>query len=163
MAENEEERKSLLMRVKEESSRAGLRLNIKERSWRPAPLLHGRWKGKRWKRWVTDFLSGSKITVDGDCSLEIRRWLLLGRNVMTNLVSVLQSRGITLPTKVCIVKAIVFPVITYSCESWTVIKAECQRTDAFELWCWKKLLKIPWTTRRSNQSILREINPEYSL
>ena len=110
---------------------------------------------------MTDFLSGSKITVDGDCSHEIRRWLLLGREVMTNLLSVLKSRDITLPTKGCIVKAMVFPVVTYGCESWTVKKAECQRTDAFELWCWRRLQRVPWTARRSKQSILRKSNPEY--
>ena len=113
---------------------------------------------------MTDFLFlGFKITVDGDCSHEIRRRLLLGRKAMTNLDSVLKSRDITLPTKVCIVKAMVFPVVMYSCESWTIKKAECQRIDAFKLWCWRRLLKVPWTARRSNQSILREINPEYSL
>ena len=112
---------------------------------------------------VTDFLFlGSKLTVDCDCSHEIRR-LLLGRKAMTNLDCVLKSGDISLPTKVCVVKAIVFPVVTYGCESWTIKKAERQRIDALKLWCWKKLLKIPWTTRRSNQSILREINPEYSL
>ena len=113
---------------------------------------------------VTDFLFlGSKSTVDGDCSQEIRKCLLLAWKAMTNLDSVLKSRDITLLTKVCIVKAVVFPVVTSSCESWTVKKAECQRIDAFELWCWRRLLKVPWTARRSNQSILREINPEYSL
>ena len=112
---------------------------------------------------VTDFLFlGSKTTAGGDCSHETRRQLLLGRKAMTNLDSVLKSRDITLLTKVCIVKAVVFPVVTSSCESWTVKKAECQRIDAFELWCWRRFLKIPWTARRSNQSILREINPEYS-
>ena len=113
---------------------------------------------------VTEFLFlGSKITVDGDCRLEIRRQLLLGRKAMTNLDSVLKSRDITLPTKVCRVNAMVFPVFTYGCESWTVKKAERQRIDAFKLWCWRRLLKVPWTERRSNQSILGEINPEYSL
>ena len=113
---------------------------------------------------MTDFLFvGSKITADADCSHEIRRHLLLGRKAMTNLDSVLKSRDITLLTKVHIVKAMVFPVVTYDCESWTVKKAECQRIDAFELWCWRRLLKVPWTARRSNQSILREINPECSL
>ena len=112
---------------------------------------------------VTDFLFlGSKITVDGDCSHEIRRRLLLGRKAMTNLDSVLKSRDITLLTKVCIIKAMVFPVVTYGCESWTVKKPECQRIDAFELWCCRRLLKGPWTAR-SSQSILREINPKYSL
>ena len=113
---------------------------------------------------VTDFLFlGSKITADSDCSYETRRRLLLGRKAMTNLVSVLKSRGITLPTKVRIVKAMVFPVVTYGCESWIVKKAEHQRIDAFELWCWRRLLRVPWTAKRSNQSVLRKINPEYSL
>ena len=113
---------------------------------------------------VTDFLLlGSRITVDSDCSHEIRRKLLLGRKAMTNLDSVLKSRHMTLPTKVHIAKAMVFPVVMYSCEGWTIKKAECQRIDAFKLWCWRRLLKVPWTTQRSNQSILREINPEYSL
>ena len=113
---------------------------------------------------VTDFLFlGSRITADGDCSHEIRRQLFLGRKAMTNLDSGLKSRDITLPTNVHIVKAMVFPVVTYGCESWTVKKAENQRMDAFELWCWRRLLKVPWTARRSNQSILREINPKYSL
>ena len=113
---------------------------------------------------VSDFLLlGSKITVNGDCSHEIRRQLLLGRKAMTNLDNVLKSRDTTLLTNVCIVKATVFPVVMYDYESWAVKKAECQRIDAFELWCWRRLLKVPWTARRSNQSILREINPEYSL
>ena len=112
---------------------------------------------------VRDFLFlGSKITADGDCSHEIRRRLLLGRKAMTNLDSVLKSRDITLLTKVHIVKAMVFPVVTYGCESWTIKKTECQRIDAFQLWCWSRLPKVPWTARRSNQSIWREINPEYS-
>ena len=113
---------------------------------------------------VTDFLSlGSKITVDGDCSHEIRRCLLLGRKAMANLDSVLKSRDITLLTKVSIVKAIVFPAVMYSCDSWTIKKAERQTIDAFQPWCWRRLLRVPWTARRSNQSVLREINPEYSL
>ena len=113
---------------------------------------------------VTDFLFlSSKITAGGDCSHEIRRRLLLGRKAMTNLDKVLKSRDITLPTKVCIVKAMVFPVVMYGCESWMVKKAECQRIDAFKLWCWRRHLRVPWTAKRSNQSILREINPEYSL
>ena len=113
---------------------------------------------------VTDFiLLGSKITADGDCSHEIKRLLLLGRRAMTNLDSILKSRDITLSTKVCLVKAVVFPVVMYGCESWTIKKAECQRTDAFELWCWRRPLRVPWTARRFNQSILKEINPEYSL
>ena len=113
---------------------------------------------------VRDFtFLGSKITADGDCSHEIKRCLLLGRKAMTNLDSILKSRDITLLTKVCLVKAMVFPVVLYGCESWTIKKAEHRRTDAFELWCWRRLLRIPWTARRSNQSILKEINPEYSL
>ena len=113
---------------------------------------------------VTDFLFlGSKITASGDCSHEIRRWFLLGRKARTNLDSVLKSRGITLLTKVCMVKAVIFSVVTSGCESWTIKKAECQRIDAFKLWCCRRLLKVPWTTRRLNQSILREINAEYSL
>ena len=113
---------------------------------------------------VTDFiLEGSKITADGDCNHKIKRRLLLGRKVMTNLDSILQSRDITLPTRVCLVKAMVFPVVMYGCQSWTIKKAECQRTDAFEPWCWRRLLRVPWTARRSNQSIPKEICPEYSL
>ena len=118
--------------------------------------------GKQWKQWLTIFL-GSKITADGDCSHEIKRHLLLGRKVMTNLDSTLQSRDITLPTKVCLVKAVVFPIVMYACESWTIKKAERGRIDTFELWCWRRLLRFPWTARRSNQSILKEITPEYSL
>ena len=113
---------------------------------------------------VTDFIFwGSKVTADGDCSHEIKRHSLLGRKAMTNLDSILKSRDITLPTKVHLVKAMVFPVVTYGCESWTMKKAECRRNDAFELWCWRRLLRVPWTARRSNQSILKEISPEYSL
>ena len=113
---------------------------------------------------VRDFiLGGSQITADGDCSHEIKRRLFLGRKVMTNIESILKTRDISLPTKVCLVKAMVFPVVMYGCESWTVKKAECQRIDAFELWCWRRLLRVPWTARRSNQSILKKISPEYSL
>ena len=113
---------------------------------------------------VIDFtLGGSKITADGDCSHEIKRCLLLGRKAMTNLDSILKSRHITLPTKVCLVKAVVFPVVMYGCESWTIKKAECQRIDGFELWCWRRLLRVSWTARRLNQSILKESDPEYSL
>ena len=112
---------------------------------------------------VRDFIfGGSKITADGDCSHEIKRYLLLGRKAMTNLDSILKSKDITLPTKIHLVKGMVFPVVMYGCESWTVKKAECQRIDAFELWYWRRLLRVPWTARRSNQSILKEINPEYS-
>ena len=113
---------------------------------------------------MTDFiLRGSKIVADGDCSHEIKRRLLLGREVMTNLDSILKSRDITLPTKVCLVKGMVFPVLMYGCESWTIKRAECQRIDAFEVWCWRRLLRVPWTARRSNQSILKEISPGCSL
>ena len=118
--------------------------------------------GKQWKQCQTLFLS-SKITADGDCRHEIKRCLLLGRKAVTNLDSILKSRDITLPTKVYLVKALVFPVVMYGCESWTMKKAECRRIEAFELWCWRRLLTIPWTARRSNQSILKEISPEYSL
>ena len=119
--------------------------------------------GKQWKQWLTLFWGGSKITADGDCSHEIKRRLLLGRKVMTNLDSILKSRDITLPAKVHLVKAMVFPVVKYGCESWTVKKAECRRIDAFELWCWRRLLSVPWTARRSNQSVLKEISPGISL
>ena len=119
--------------------------------------------GRQWKQCQTLFLEGSKITVDGDCSHEIKTHLLLGRKVMTNLDSILKSRDITLPTKVHLVKAMVFPVVMYGCESWTVKKAECLRIDAFELWCWRRLLRVPWTARRSTQSILKEISPGCSL
>ena len=119
--------------------------------------------GKHWKQCQTLFLGGSKITANGDCSHEIKRRLLLRRRAMTNLDSILKSRDITLPTKVCIVKAMVFPVVMYGCESWTIKKAEHQRIDAFELWCWRRLLRVPWTVRRSNQSILKELNHEYLL
>ena len=118
---------------------------------------------KQWKQ-VTDFIFlGSRITADGDCSHEIKKHLLLGRKAMTHLDSILKSRGITLPTKVHLVKAMVFPVVMYGCESWTIKKAEHRKIDAFELWCWRRLLRVPWTARRSNQFILKEISPEYSL
>ena len=121
--------------------------------------------GKQWKQWLTFFFFflGSKITADGDCSHEIKRCLLLGRKVITNLDSILKSRDMTLSTKVHLVKAIVFPVVMYGCESWAIKKAECWRIDAFELWCWRRFLRVPWTAGRSNQSILKEISPEYSL
>ena len=118
---------------------------------------------KQWKQCQTLFFWGSKITADGDCSHEIKRRLLLGRKAVTNLDSIFKSRDITLPTKIRLVKAIVFPVVMYGCESWTVKKAECQRIDAFELWCWRRLLRVPWTARRSNQSILKAINPGITL
>ena len=118
--------------------------------------------GKQWKQWQTIFL-GSKITAGSDCSHEIKRHLFLGRKVMTNLDSILKSRDIILPTKVCLVKAMVFPVVMYGCESWTIKKAECRSIDAFEVWCWSRLLRVPWTARRFNQSILKEISPSCSL
>ena len=157
MAESKEEQKSLLMEVKEESEKAGLKLNIQKTKMMASGLITS-WKiyGETVET-VSDFIFlGSKITADGDCSHEIKRRLLLGRKVMTNLDSILKSRDITLPTKVHLVKAIVFPVVMYGCESWTIKKAEHQRMDAFELWCWRRLLRVPWTARRSNQSILRK-------
>ena len=164
MAEREEELKSLLMKVKEESEKVGLKLNIQKTNIvASGPITSWQIDGEIVKT-VADFiLGGSKITADGDCSHEIKRHLLLGRKVMTNLDSIFKSRDITLLTKIRLVKATVFPVVMYGCESWTVKKAECQRIDAFELWCWKRLLRVPWTTRRSNQSILKEINPGISL
>ena len=158
MAESEE-LKSLLMRVKEESEKADLKLNIqKTKIMASGPITSWQIDGETVKT-VRDFiLGGSKITADGDCSHEIKRCLLLGRKVMTNLDSILKSRDITLPTKVCLVKAMVFPVVMYGCESWTIQKAECQRIDAFELWFWRRLLRVPWTARSSNQSILKDIS-----
>ena len=150
MAESEEELKSLLMKVKEESEKADLKLNIRKMKIMASSPINS-WQID-WET-VADFIFwGSKITADGDCSHEIKRRFLLGRKAMTNLDSMLKSRDITLPTKVCIVKAMVFPVVMYGCECWTVKKVEPQRTDAFELWCWKRLLRVPWTARRSNQS-----------
>ena len=164
MAESEEELKSLLMKVKEESEKASLKLNIqKPKIMVSGPITSWQIDGETVET-VTDFiLGGSKITADGDCSLEIKRHLLLGRKAMTNLDSILKSRDITLLKKVCLVKAMVFPVVVYECENWTVKKAEHRRMDAFELWCWRRLLRVPCTTRRSNQSILKEISPECSL
>src|SRR5574337_1262471 len=161
MAESEEELKSLLMKVKVESEKVGLKLNIqKTKIMASSPITSWQIDGET----VSDFiLGGSKITADGDCSHQIKRRLLLGRKVMTNLDSILKSRDITLPTKVRLVKAMVFPVVMCGCESCTVNKSERLRIDAFELWCWRRLLRVPWTARRSNQSILKEINPEYSL
>ena len=152
------------MKVKEESEKVGLKLNIqKTKIMASGPITS--WEiDRETVETVSDFIfGGSKITADGDCSHEIKRRLLLGRKVMTNLDSVLQSRDITLPTKVRLVKAMVFPLVMYGCESWAVKKAECRRTDAFELWCWRRLLRVPWTARRSNQSILKKISPECSL
>ena len=150
-AESEEELKSLLIKVKEESEKAGLKLNIqKTKVMAPGPIISWETDGETVKTVADIILGGSKITADGDCSHEIKRRLLLGRKVMTNLNSILKSRDITLPTKVCLVKAMVFPVIMYSCESWTAKKAERRKMDAFELWCWRRFLRVPWTARRSN-------------
>ena len=163
MAESEEELKSLLMKVKVESGKVGLKLNIqKTKIMASSPITS--WQiDEETVETVSDFnFLGSKISEDGDCSHEIKRHLLLGRKVMTNLDSIFKSGDITLPTKVRLVKAIVFPAVMYGCESWTVKKAERQRIDAFELWCWRRLLRVPWTARRSNQSILK-ISPGCSL
>uniref|UniRef100_A0A8C0ACV3 Reverse transcriptase domain-containing protein n=1 Tax=Bos mutus grunniens TaxID=30521 RepID=A0A8C0ACV3_BOSMU len=169
MAESEEELKSLLMKVKEESEKVGLKLNIqKTKIMASGPITSWEIDGKQ----CQTLFWGSKITADGNCSHEIKRRLLLGRKVMTNLDSILKSRekkkrkksrDITLPTKVHLVKAMVFPVVMYGCKSWTVKKAERRRTDAFELWCWRRPLRVPWTSGRSNQSILKEISPGISL
>ena len=163
MAESKE-LKSLLKKVKEESEKVGLKLNIqKMKIMASSPITSWEIDGETVKT-VTDFIwGGSKITADGDCSHEVKRRLLLGRKVMINLDSILKSRDITLPTKVRLAKAIVFPVVMYGCESWTVKKAESQRIDVSELWCWRGLLRVPWTVRRSNQSILKEISPGCSL
>ena len=163
MAESEEI-KSLLMKVKEESEKVGLKLNIqKTKIMTSGPITSWQIDGETVET-VTDFiLRGSKITADGECSHKIKRHLLPGRKGMSNLDSILKSRHITLPTKVHLVKAMVFPVVKYRYERWTIKKAEHQRTDAFELWCWRRLLRVPWTARRSNQSILKEISSEYSL
>ena len=154
MAENEEE-----LKVKEESEKVGLKLNIqKTKIMASGPITSWEIDGETLET-VSDYFLGSKITADGDCSHEIKRRLFLGRKVMTNLDSILKSRDITLPTKVCLVKAMVFPVVMYGCESWTVKKAEHRRIDGFELWCWRRLLRVPWTARRSNPSIQRKSGP----
>ena len=166
MAESKEELKSLLMKVKEESEKIGLKLNIqKTKIMTSCPIISWQIDGETMET-VADFIFGGSvepITAGGDCSCEMKRRLLLLRKAMTNIDSILKSRDITLPTKVCLVKAMVFPVIMYGCESWTIKKAECQRIDAFELWCWRRPLRVPWTARRSTQSILKEISPECSL
>ena len=164
MAESEEEFKSLLMKVKVESEKVGLKLNIQKTNiMASGPITSWQVDGETVET-VSDFiLGGSKITADGDCSHEIKRCLLLGRKVMTNLGNIFKSRDIPLPTKVRLVKAMVFPVVMYGCESWTMKKAKHQRIDGFELWCWRRLLRVPWTARRSNQSILKEISPGISL
>ena len=163
MAESKEELKSLLMKVKEGSEKIGLKLNIqKTKIMASGPITSWQIDGETVKT-VTDFiLGGSKITADGDCNHEIKRHLPLGRKAMTNLDSILKSRDIILPTKVHLVKAMVFPVVMYGCESWTLFikKAERQKIDVFELWCWRRLLRVTWTARKSNQLILKEISPE---
>ena len=152
------------MKVKVKSEKVGLKLSIqKMKIMASGPITSWEIDGETVETVANVILGGSQITADGDCSHEIKRRLLLGRKVMTKLDSILKSRDITLPTKVHLVKAMVFPVVMYGCESWTIMKAECQRIDAFELWCWRRLLRIPWTARRSNQSILKEISPEYPL
>ena len=155
--ESVEELKSLLMKVKEESEKVGLNLNIqKMKIMASGPITSWQIEGETMET-VSDFiLEGSKITADGDCSHEIKRHLLLGRKAMTNLDGILKSRDITLSTKIRLVKAMVFPVVMYECESWTIKKGEHQRIDAFELWCWRRVLRAPWTARRSNQSILKK-------
>ena len=164
MAESEEELKSLFMKVKDYSEKVWLKFNIQKTKIMASGLIAS-WQidGKTMET-VTDFiLGGCKIIADGDCSHEIKRCLLIGRRAMTNLDSILKNRDITLPTEVRLVKAMVFPAVMYGCESWTIKKTECWRTDAFELWCWRRLLTVPWTARTSNQYILKEISPEYSL
>ena len=163
MAETEEELKSLLLKVKEESEKIDLKLNIqKTKIMASGSIASWQIVGKQWKQCQTIFF-GSKITADGDISHEIKRCLLLGKEFMTNLDSILKSRDFTLATKVRLVKAMVFPVVMYGCEGWTVKNAEHRRIDAFELWCWLRLMRVPWTTRRSNQSILKQISPGCSL
>ena len=164
MAKSEEELKSLLLKMKEESEKVGLKLNIqKTKIMAPGPITSWQIDGETVET-VSDFIFlGSRITADGDYSHEIKRRLLLGRKVMTNQDSIFKTRDITLPTKVCLVKPMVFPVVMYGCESWTLKKAERRRIDAFELWCWRRLLRVPWTARRSNQAILKEISPGCSL
>ena len=159
---------SLLRKVIEESEKVGLKLNIQKMHFMPSgPITSWQIDGETMEI-VGNFIfvyvgGGSKITADGDCSHEIKRPLLLGRKAMTNLDNILKSRDIILPTKFCLVKAMVFPAVICGCENWTIKKAEYQRIDAFEVWCWRRLLRVPWTVRRSNQSILKEINREYSL
>ena len=162
MAESEEELNSLFVKVKEESEKVDLKLNVQKiKIMASGPITSWQTDGETVET-VSDFiLGGSKITADGDCSHEVKRHWLLGRKVMTNLDSILKSRDISWPTKVHLVKAMVFPVVMYGCESWTIKKAEHRRIDAFDLWCWRRLLRVPWTARRSNQSILKEISPEY--
>ena len=163
MAESKEELKSLLLKMKE-SKKVCLKLNVQKTKIMASGSITSWQIDGETVETVADFIFGcSKITADGDCSHEIKRCLLLGRKVMTDLDSKLKNKDITLPTKVHLVKVMVFPVVIYGCESWTIKKAECQRIDAFELWCWRRLLSVTWTARRSNKSILKEISPEYSL
>ena len=163
MAESKKLR-SLLMKVKEESEKSGLKLHIqKTKIMASGPITSWQIDGETMETVIDFIFGGSKITADSDCSHEINRRLLLGRKAVTNLDSIFKSRDITLPTKVHLVKAMIFPVVMYGCESRTIKKVECQRIDAFEVWCWRRLLRVPWTARRSNQSILKEISPEYSL
>ena len=157
-------KKNFLMKVKEESEKVGLKLNVqKTKIMASSPITSWQIDGEALETVRNFIFLGFKITADGDCSHEIKRCLLLGRKVMINLDSMFKSRDITLPTKVHLVKAMVFPVVMYRCESWTIKKAKHQRIDAFELWCWRRLLRVPWTARRSNQSILKEISPGCSL
>ena len=166
MAESEEseELRSLLMKVKEVSEKVVLKLNIQKTNFMASsPITSWQIDGETVET-VTNFIFlGSKITADGNCSHEIKRCLLLGRKAMTNIDNILKIRDITLPTEVCLVKATVSPVVIYGCVSWTIKKADHRRIDAFELWCWRRFLRVPWTARRSNQSVLKEISPEYSL
>ena len=163
-AESEEELKSLLMKVKKECEKACLKLNIQKTKIMASSPITSWLIDEEKVEIVTDFIFlGSKITADGDCSNEIKRRSFLERKAMTNLDSILKSRDINLLTKICLVRDMVFPVVMYRCESWTIKKAECRRIDDFKLWSWRRLLRVPWTARRSNQSILKEINPEYSL
>ena len=164
MAESEEELKSLLMKVEEENEKVGLRLSVQKTKILASNLITSWQIDGKTMEIVRDFIFfGSKITADSDLSHEIKRCLFLARKVMTNLGSILKSRDITLPTKVHLIKAMIFPVVMYGCESWTIKKAEHRRIDAFELWCWRRLLRVPWTARRSDQFILKEISPGYSL
>ena len=164
MAESEEELKSLLMKVKEESENAGLKPNIRKMKIMASSPITSWQIDRETMKTVTDFIFlGSNITADGDCGHEIKRCLFLGRKAITNLDSILKSRDMTLLMRICLVKAMAFSVFVYGCESWTIKKAECQRIDTFKQWCWRRFLRVPGTARRSNQSILKEINPEYSL
>ena len=164
MAESQEELKSLLVKVKEENEKAGLKLNLqKSKIMASSPITSLQIDGKTMETGTDFIFLGSNIIADSDCSHEVKRHLLLRRKAMTNLDSILKSRDITLPTNIRTVKAMVFPVVMYGCESCTIQKTESQRSEAFELWCWRRLLRFPWTARKSNHSILKEINPAYSL